>query len=279
MDKKNKNYYNYKIVFVVLILVLTIATVVMALYIENKEYVRLENDKESESYYNFIVTEPILNLEIDEYKDKITIENKTYDYFEIDHLSFGKIRPIVYLEKGEGGKSNYRALDLVYMQTERNFEKGHTDGTHTTDEEKKEFNSFTQIKLLEEDYKINKAELDNIKDVIKDFEYVEKFYDYYYLIVYYTDIYGNRDCQYYIFNNEYAKSIKKYKLSEEEFLKYISQTIDTNLIYKDINNKNIDYEKLKEILLSEKSKIKENHLKYSEDIYDDKYLNFPFGIK
>lgn len=275
MDKKNKNYYNYKIVFVVLILVLTIATVVMALYIENKEYVRLENDKENESEYNFIITEPILNLEIDEYKDKITIENKTYDYFEIDHLSFGKVRPIVYLENQENFKINYRALDLVYMQTERNFEKASNDGTHTTEEEKKELNSFTQIKLLEEDHKINKAELDNIKDVIKDFEYVEKYYDYYYLIVYYTDVYGNSNKQYYIFSNEYGKSMKKYKFQEEEFSKYINKTIDTNLIYKDENNKSIDYEKIKDILLSEKSKIKEEDLKYT----DDTYSNFPFGIK
>ena len=76
----------------------------------------------------------------------------------------------------------------------------------------------------------NQNEINGIENSIRglcdssdEYEYweVSPNFDYRFIEVYYTDVYGNRNSQYYIYKYEYGSSWEKYKLSEDEYINYI----------------------------------------------------------
>lgn len=229
-------------------------------------------------------TEPILNIELDEYKNNITISNKTYKIFDIRHVTFGKARPFaLYNSYDILDNKLYRVIDVPFLETHFNLEEGHTEETNMNSKEAAIYNKKMYLELDKYNTIFSEETLYNAKRYIEEnitlytSEYlpVYKFYDYFYLIIHYTDKYGNRGIQFYIYNHEYANTIKKYKLSQEEFYSFISQMIQSTELLCDINTKDcLNEEKLLRLMLSEDSYISEDNPKYIIDAYDHIYFDF-----
>lgn len=230
-------------------------------------------------------TEPILNIDLDEYRNSITISNKTHQVFDIRHVTFGKVRPFALCNISDDVPENqlYRAIDIPFLETHFNLEEGHTEGTNMDPKEaaiynKKMYLELDQYNLIfSEDtlYDAEKYIEKNIELYTDEYLPVYKFYDYFYLIIHYTDKYGNRGKQFYIYNHEYANTIKKYKLSQEEFYLYTSQMVYGTGLQYDINIRDyLDEKELLRIMLSENSIIPEGNPKYRINIYDDMYFDF-----
>ena len=180
--------------------------------------------------------EPILDINIDWWNDTIDVKNLSSDIYQIYHVNFGLIRTIAICDSDGGINS----VELEDRLTSMNLEHGHTEGTDCSDEDAKKYNKEFLLSLSN-DSKSNWGIIVNNQDTIDSIEQnvrnlcdsseeyvywgVSPHFDYRYIEIYYTDVYGNRNSQYYIYKYEYDSSWKIYKLSEEEYLEYISNVI------------------------------------------------------
>lgn len=177
--------------------------------------------------------EPILDMDIDWSSDTIRVKNLSSDIYQINHVNFGLIRTIAIMD------SSYQinSVELEDKLASMNLEHGHTEGTDCSDEDAEKYNKEFLLSLSDESKSNwgiivnNQDEIDEIENVIRglcdssdEYEYWEVSYnfDYRFIEVYYTDVYGNRNSQYYIYKYEYGRSWEKYKLSEDEYINYVS---------------------------------------------------------
>lgn len=76
-------------------------------------------------------------------------------------------------------------------------------------------------------------------------------FNYRYIEIAYSDVYGNTGCQYYIYKNEYRASWSIYKLSKEEYDKY-TKNIQYNYTY-DFREIDVENEEILKKLFSHKN--------------------------
>lgn len=198
-------------------------------------------------------TEPLLTFDIDCRNDTVNVKNETSSIFQIYHVNFGRIQTIAILET-----DNYDKFSIIALEDRvqsMNLEHGHTTGTDTSDEDAKKFNKSFDLSLADvndsqwamwtnntefikrlEEKVIELCDRDNM------YEYLDKSpsYDYRFIEIYYMDAYKNRSAQYYIYKYEYSSSWRLYKLSEQEYLKYVEDVMIINTNNEDEEKKLID---------------------------------------
>jgi len=213
---------------------------------------------------NSAYVEPILNIDIDWNNDTLQVHHETSDVYQIRNVNFGLIRTVAV---SSGNK--ILSVELEEITTRMNLEDGHTTGTTCSKEDAARYNKDFTLSLKNQEvsnWGINFSNVDicnQIEDDVKkrcdnDLKYkywgVSTNFNYRYIEIYYSDIYGNIKAQYYIYKYEYASSWRLYKLSEAEYLKYISNVI--------IPSKK---QEIEDKLFSEL---------YYNEFSDDKYENF-----
>lgn len=234
-----------------IITICTIVTAILSVFIAKKALDVSEIALKASS----TAIEPILDIDIDWYNDKIEVTNETDDIFQIKDVTFGSVRTIAVFP------DNLDEISSVEIQencTGFNLEHGHTLGTDCSDEDAKKYNKKFRLDFDTEyaDRSTNRLDLleKSVQEECDSNSYiywgVSPNYHYRYIIIEYEDVYGNRRCQYYIYKCEYTTTWRLYKLTEEQFERYTESIIyeydEEEIIKKLFSSENLkDFDKTK----------------------------------
>ena len=224
-----KNKENIKRIISVFVTICSVVTAVASVIIAKQALDISEITLKSSSQNS----EPILDMDIDWQTDTLHIKNLSSNIYKIYHVNFGLIKTIAIVD----ADLKINGVELEDMLTSMNLEHGHTTGTDCSDEDAERYNKEFVLRLSdtsESDFGVivdNRSETDKIEKSVRNLcelseEYnywnVSPNFDYRFIEIYYEDLYGNREAQYYIYKYEYSSSWKKYKLNEEEYIDYVS---------------------------------------------------------
>lgn len=195
-------------------------------------------------------TEPIIDLDIEYWNDKITIRNKSHKYYQINNVNYGEIIFIGIMDDD----SYFNHVYIPGANTSITLEHGHTTGTDMPDKYIKKYNKKLMLELRDEDT-IEKCpariEFNNElqRDIIERCETqgyhywgVSHNYTYHYIEINYKDAHGTRDSMYYIYKYEYGSTWQLYKLEKDKYYDYMSQVYAEGVNKEDIISYLLDRE-------------------------------------
>lgn len=220
---------------------------------------------------NSLVSEPIINVTVNANEEILYLQHSTWDIYQILHVDFAKVVPIM-VSQFKDKTSKMSVIEIQEKIVRENLERGHTIGTDTPPKVASAKNKKLELRMEHAFKETNKQSL--IGDIHKEIKLMiddnsnlyfnQNHYPYYYVRIFYKDIYGNRYEQFYIYQITYGSANQLYKMNEEEFHQYTKFLIDE----RDKSSK-----ELTDILLSNDNFIDIKNTKYYNYYYDTRYCN------
>lgn len=196
-------------------------------------------------------TEPIFEVKVDYKTDKLSIKHETYEIFKMKYVRFGKVRTIAVMNHD----SDISGIELQEKYGEKPLTEGRSKNVGgCTEEEAREYNKELEISLdldhmNEETLLIDKLEEKIKKECEKNenirYWEVSPDFNYYYVEIVYTDAQGNLGSVYYVYKKEYMTDWGTYKITREEYKRYIKDVSEYNEEDGDIINKIFNYRNFK----------------------------------
>lgn len=232
------------------IAICTLGVTIISIYIAIQS---LNISKESLNISRIALNSPIIDINVDWENDRIFVKNETNELYKIKRVLYGKVRTIAIMT------DDSNKISSVELHEEDNaiyLERGNNVEMSCSEEELEEYNKKFELSLGEKWSPESTDRLNKLEEKLEkkceeeNFQYwvVSPNFHYCYIEIVYSDVFGNTDCQYYIYKKEYSASWRIYKLSKEEYKKY-TKNILYNYTY-DFGEINVENNKIMKKLFS-----------------------------
>lgn len=189
-------------------LAVTIISILIAMQSFDVSKQSLDIAKESLKISRISINNPVFDIDVDWENDKLSVENKTYDLFKIRRVLYGKVRTMAIMTNDS---SQISSVELHEEDNAIYLERGNNVEMSCSEEEIDEYNKKFELSLGENWSHESTDRLNKLEKMVEkkckeeNFELwgVSPNFNYRYIEIAYSDVYGNTGCQYYIYKNEY----------------------------------------------------------------------------